>query len=94
MFWGEGDTSKLTASERKALEELRRLAETGHIVGLSPEPTTIALAAIRVYGSISATYGLLAGIRNTAVMVGALLAIWWACKDAIIQFIQSAAGGG
>lgn len=93
MFWGKGDSSKLTPEEREVLDRLRRLEETGHIVALNSEQTIVALAAIRFYSSITATSGLLAGTRNVALWVGGALAAWWAFKDFIVTFIKTSAGG-
>lgn len=89
MFWGRGDTSKLTEGERKTLNDLQRMVETGHIVGLTPEQSELALDAIKFYGSVRAGAGLVVGFRNVLVFVGGLLMIWWASNDAIIQFIRT-----
>lgn len=93
MFWGNGDSSKLSEDERKTLDELRRLGETGHLVGLTPEQTAVALAAIKFYQSVTATTGLIAGARNVALFTGSLLLIWWSVRDAIVAFIKTNAGG-
>lgn len=93
MLWGNGDSSKLTADEQKTLAELRRLGETGHIVGLTPEQTQVALAAVKFYASVTATTGLLAGIKNVSVWVGGMAIAWWAFRDAVVEFIKKAAGG-
>lgn len=93
MFWGNGDSSKLNEDERKTLDELRRLGETGHLVGLTPEQTAVALAAIKFYQSVTATTGLIAGARNVALFTGSLLLIWWSVRDAIVAFIKTNAGG-
>lgn len=93
MFWGNGDSSKLNDDERKTLAELRRLGETGHLIGLTPEQTAVALAAIKFYQSVTATTGLIAGARNVAMFIGSMLLIWWSVRDAVIAFIKSNAGG-
>jgi len=93
MFWGNGDSSKLTMEERKTLDELRRLVETGHLIGLTAEQSALALSAIRFYGAVTATTGVLAGFRNVLVWIGGGLAIWWATKDFIDAYIKSTIGG-
>ena len=93
MFWGNGDSSKLNEDERKTLDELRRLGETGHLIGLTPEQTAVALAAIKFYQSVTATTGLIAGARNVALFIGSLLLIWWSVRDAIVAFVKTHAGG-
>lgn len=93
MFWGKGDNSKLSAEEKQHYLLLRRLEETGHIIGLTPEQTVVALAAIKLYANVTATTGLLAGVRNVAFWVGGCLVGWWAVKDVVVEFIKSSAGG-
>lgn len=93
MLWGNGDSSKLTEEEQKTLAELRRLVETGHIVGLTPEQTQIALSAVKFYAAISATTGVLSGVKNVSIWVGGMVMMWWAFRDTIIKFIKAAAGG-
>lgn len=94
MFWGNGDSSKLTPEARATLEELRRLVESGHIVGLSPDQSKQALNAINFYSAITATSGLLAGIRNVAYWVAGLGIFWWTSKDVVVAFLKTTAAGG
>jgi len=93
MFWGVGDTSKLAPEERQTLDALRRLGETGHIVGLTPDQTKVAIAAIQFYASVTATTGIIAGARNVLLFLGSLCVMWWAVKDIAVQFIKTSAGG-
>lgn len=93
MLWGNGDTGKLTEKERETLHELRRMVETGHIIGLTPEQSQTVIAAIKFYAAVTATSGLLAGSRNVLVFLGSMLLMWWTAKDAVIEFIKKAAGG-
>lgn len=93
MFWGKGDTSKLSQGEREILDHLRRLEETGHIVGLTPENSAVAIAAVRFYANVTATSGLLAGARNVMIWIGGLLLFFWTMRDQVEAFIKSAAGG-
>jgi hypothetical protein len=92
MLWGVGDSSKLSAEEKRTLEELRRLSETGHIVGLTPEQSKVALAAINFYAGVTATSGLLAGARNVLMFIGSICLMWWAARDVIVEFIKKSAG--
>lgn len=94
MLWGNGDSSKLSPDERKTLDELRRLAETGHIVGLTPEQSKVAVAAINFYAGVTATTGMLAGARNVLMFIGSICLMWWATKDVIVEFIKKAVAGG
>lgn len=93
MFWGKGDSSKLSQTEQEALTVLRRLEETGHLVALTPDQTLVALAAIRFYSNVTAASGVLAGARNVAMWIGGCLVAYWAAKDVIVNFIKSSAGG-
>lgn len=93
MFWGNGDSNKLSLEERKTLEELRKLVETGHLVALTPDQTVIALNAIKFYTAVTATSGLFAGVRNVLVWFGGALAIYWAIKDGLAAYIKSVIGG-
>lgn len=90
MFWGKGDTSKLDAAQRKTLEELRRLVETGHIIALNAEQSAVAVQAINFYAKVQAATSLLEAIRNILLLLGAIIGIWWASHDFIIAFIQKA----
>lgn len=93
MFWGNGDSSKLTQEERETLDQLRRLVESGHIVSLSAEQTKVALAAIQFYSTVTATTGLLVGARNVGYWIAGLVAFWWVSKDAVISFVKAIAAG-
>lgn len=90
MFWGNGDTSKLDAAQRKTLEEIRRLVETGHVIALNPEQSAVAVQAINFYAQVQAATSLLKAIRNILLLVGAIIGIWWASHDFIVSFIQKA----
>jgi hypothetical protein len=90
MFWGKGDSARLTDEERRTLDELRRLVETNHIIALSPEQVDLALAALRLYGGFSAATGVFAGARNTFLWIGSMLLIWWSIQDWAILFIRRA----
>jgi hypothetical protein len=93
MFWGNGDSSKLSPEERATLDQLRRLVESGHLIALSPEQTKVALAAINFYGALTATTGFVVGVRNTLYWVAGLAGVWWVSKDTLITFIQTIASG-
>lgn len=92
MFWGIGDSSKLSLEEKQHLEVLRRLQETGHIIGLTPDQVKVAVAAISFYSSLSATTGMLAGARNVLLFLGSLCVMYWAVKDVLVQFIKTSVG--
>jgi hypothetical protein len=88
MFWGNGDSTKLTEEERVTLAHLRRMVETGHISALSPKESETALAAIQFYGSWLASLRLLNSVKNVALLIGALLAIWWASQGAVAEWVR------
>ncbi len=89
MFWGKGDSSKLSEEERLTLDDLRRLAETGHIIAFSPEQSEKAVRAVNLFSVIDSALVLLTGLRNALVIAGALLGFWWVGYDSIVAFIQS-----
>ncbi len=89
MFWGKGDSARLEDGERETLTHLRRLVETGHIVALDTDLAKIALRAIDFYSQWESVLRLLNSIKNVALMIGALLAIWWASQGAILGWIAS-----
>lgn len=90
MFWGKGDTSKLDAAQKKTLEELRRLVETGHLIALTPEQSAVAVQAINFYASVQSASSLLVAARNILLFLGGIIVIWWAGHDAVVSFIQAA----
>lgn len=92
MFWGNGDTTKLSEEERTTLGHLRRMVETGHLVALSPKESETALAAIQFYGSWLSSLRLLNSVKNVALLIGALLAIWWASQGAVLDWIKAGVG--
>lgn len=94
MFWGNGDTSKLVATEQKTLAELRRLVETGHIIALTPQQSATAVDAINFYSTVRAVGPLLVAVRNILLFLGSMIGIWWVCHDAVVKFIQSVVSGG
>ena len=93
MFWGRGDSSKLEEGQRQLLDDLRRLEETGHIITTTPDQSRDAMSAIRFYGMLTSATGFLAGMRHVSMWVGGMLVAWWACKDAVVEFIKRAAAG-
>jgi hypothetical protein len=94
MFWGEGDSSRLGAQEQKTLQQLRRMAETGHIRALSPRESEIAIEAINFYATVRSAQTFLVGLRNVLVFTGALVGIWWATGDAVVAILQRILNSG
>lgn len=88
MFWGNGDSGKLSEEEKQTLDHLRRMVESGHIRALSPKESEFALEMIQFYGNWIGSLRLLNSIKNIGLLIGAVLAIWWATEGAIIQWIQ------
>ena len=89
MFWGRGDTSKLDPATKKTLEQLRRLDETGHLVTLNAERAAIAIRGIEFYAQWESVLILLTRFKNVALLVGALLAIYWASEGAVVDWIRN-----
>lgn len=90
MFWGDGDTSRLGPAEQKTLQHLRRMGETGHIRGLSPKESEIALEAINFYATVRSARNFLVAMRNVLIFAGGLIAIWWAMQDGLVDILQRA----
>lgn len=89
MWWGKGDTSKLDEEQRRTLDTLRRLAETGHIVTLDHDDALVAIEALSWYRSFTSALKLARSVRNVGLLVAAILGMWWAGQQAIIEFIQA-----
>lgn len=89
MFWGRGDTSKLSEDEQKTLNHIRRMEETGHVVALPPEKSAVAVRGVDFFGQLESVFRVLNSIKNTSMLVGALLAIYWATKGSIVAWIAS-----
>ena len=88
MFWGKGDSSKLDEETTQTLAHLRRMEETGHIVALTHEQTQVALRAVIFYGQWESILRFLTSIKNVAILVGALLGIYWVSEGWIIDRIR------
>lgn len=92
MFLGRGDTSKLEEDEQRTLAHLRRMVETGHIVSLNAEQTEVALRAIDWYGQWESVFRLGKSLRNTLMLIGFFLGIWWVSSEKIALFIEMMGG--
>ncbi len=92
MFLGRGDTSKLEEDEQRTLAHLRRMVETGHIVTLNAEQTEVALRAIDWYGQWESVFRLGKSLRNTLMLIGFFLGIWWVSSEKIALFIEMMGG--
>jgi len=92
MFWGKGDSSKLSDDQLHTLDDIRRLVETGHLIALSPDQSAVAVKAINFYAMIMSAMALLTGFRNAMLLAGGLLGIWWVGHDAVVEFIKTVAG--
>lgn len=92
MLFGRGDTSKLTEDEKNTLAKLRRLTETGHIMALDAEQSEAVFRAVGFYRRFEAIFEIGKSIRNTGLLIGGLLAMWWLTQDGITAFIRNAVG--
>ena len=92
MFLGRGDTSKLDEDEQRTLAHIRRMVETGHLVPLSAEQTEVALRAIDWYGQWESVFRLGKSLRNTLILIGFFLGIWWVSSEKIALFIEMMGG--
>lgn len=93
MFWGKGDSSKLDDETQTTLAHLRRMEETGHIVALTHEQTQIALRAVSFYSQWESVLKLFTSFKNVALLVGALLGIYWVTEGWIIEVIRQRLSG-
>lgn len=93
MFWGQGDSSRLDEDTGKTLSHLRRLNETGHVVGLNAEKTKTALNAVDFYGQWESVFKLLSSLKNVGILVGVLLGLYWATQGAIVSWITGLGAG-
>ncbi len=92
MFLGRGDTSKLEEDEQRTLAHLRRMVETGHLVTLNAEQTEVALRAIDWYGQWESVFRLGKSLRNTLMLIGFFLGIWWVSSEKLALFIEMMGG--
>lgn len=92
MFLGRGDTSKLEEDEQRTLAHLRRMVETGHIVTLNAEQTEVVLRAIDWYGQWESVFRLGKSLRNTLMLIGFFLGVWWVSSEKIALFIEMMGG--
>lgn len=92
MWWGRGDSSKLTEDEKKTLSDLRRLEETGHLTTLDPGRSGIGVRAVDFYGQWESIIRTMTSVKNIALLVGAILAIYWASEGAAVDWIKHIAG--
>lgn len=92
MFLGNGDTSKLDEPQQATLAHLRRMIETGHIVGMSPKESQVAIRAITFYSRWESTIALLGSLRNIVLLTAGGLAFWWATggENFITEFVRNA----
>lgn len=88
MLTGNGDSSKLTATELKTLSELRRMVETKHIIALSSDQSQIVLEMIDWFIQWKSLLRLANSVRNVAFLMGGLLVIWWSSKEAIAAWVR------
>lgn len=93
MWWGKGDTSKLDEDQKRTLDNLRRLAETGHIVTLDHDDAMIAIEALDWYRQWTSVGKLMRSVRNIGLLVAGLLGMWWATQGAIADWILKVAQG-
>lgn len=92
MWWGKGDTSKLDEEQKTTLSHLRRLDETGHLRTLSAAQSEIAFRAVEFFGRWESVFLAFTSLRNVFILVGALLAMWWAFETQITDWIRGIAG--
>lgn len=88
MLWGKGDTSQLAEDEAKTLADLRRMAETGHIIALNPDQSAMLLRALDWYEMWESTFKLAGSIRNTAILIGFLVTLWVTTEGTILDAIK------
>jgi len=70
------------------------MEETGHIVALTSEQSQVALRAVAFYSQWESMLKLMNSAKNVALLVGALLAIYWVSEGWILERIRQAISGG
>lgn len=85
MWWGRGDTARLDEDVKRTLEHLRRLDETGHLTALDARRAIVAARAVEFYSQWESALKLANSVKNVALLVGALLAIYWATEGWIVH---------
>jgi len=93
MFWGRGDSSKLDEPTLATLAHLRRMEETGHIVALTVEQTQVALRAVSFFNQWESVLRLMTSAKNVALLVGAILGIYWISEGWVLERIAQLLGG-
>lgn len=94
MFWGRGDTSKLDAATKKTLDQLRRLDETGHLTTLNADKAAAAVRGVEFYSQWESVLLMITRFKNVALLVGAILAIYWATEGALVDWVKAIVKGG
>lgn len=94
MWWGRGDTSRLDDDVKQTLEHLRRLDETGHLTVLDAQRALIAGRAVDFYAQWESALKLASSVKNVTLLVGGLLAIYWATEGWIVHRIMDIVSGG
>lgn len=61
---------------------------------LNPDKTEVAVRAIDFFGRWEAVFALGRSIRNTGILIGALLALWWSTQEGFAELVRSALGVG
>ena len=89
MLWGVGDSAKLNDDERRTLDHLRRMVETGHIVSLTPAESRLAQNALSWYAKFIAFGQILQSVRNVGLLIGVLLGLWWASEGALAEWVRN-----
>ena len=93
MFFGKGDSSKLTEEQAETLSHLRRMGETGHIVTRSPDQTESDIRALDNLAQWDSAFKVMRTLRNTGLLVTGLLATWWVAQEQIMRIIGNLTNG-
>ena len=88
LFWGKGDSSKLDDNTKATLDHLRRMEETRHIVALTPDMAHTAVRAVEFYQRWESVLAFGTGMKNVALLVGALLTIYWVTEGYIVEHLR------
>jgi hypothetical protein len=88
MLWGQGDSSKLQDDERRTLDHLRRMVETGHIIALSHDQGEVLLRALDRYSDWEGTFRTFKHVRNILGLVGFFVVAWWASGGDPVAFLK------
>lgn len=93
MFFGKGDSSQLTERERETFDHIRRLDETGHIIGLDHKTSESAIRGIDAWNNFEGFFQTVTSVRNIAILIAFILATYYGAEAFLLDWIREALNG-